>query len=57
MSDDAEMTEAVVHLARDGRLLDGMLAHNRVVRPSFGWDDVLGAAEAEYARAPDLARV
>ena len=57
MSDDAEMTEAVVHLARDGRLLDGMLAHNRVVRPPFGWDDVLGAAEAEYGRARDLARV
>ena len=51
------MTEAVVHLARDGRLLDGMLSHNRVVRPSFGWDDVLAAAEAQYARARDLARV
>ena len=53
-SDDAE---AVVHLARDSRLLDGMLAHNGVVRPPFGWDDVLRAAEAEYSRARGLARV
>ena len=57
VSDDAEMTEAVVHLARDSRLLDGMLAHNGVVRPPFGWDDVLRAAEAEYSRARGLARV
>ena len=34
VADDAEMTEAVVHLARDGRLLDGMLAHNRVGAPA-----------------------
>ena len=51
VADDAEMTEAIVHLARDGRLLEGMLTHNRAVRPAFGWDDVLGAAESEYARA------
>ncbi|MBO3083631.1 glycosyltransferase family 4 protein [Cellulomonas fengjieae] len=57
VSDDAEMAEAVVHLARDGRLLDGMLTHNRTVRPRFGWDDVLVAADAEYARARVLSRV
>jgi glycosyltransferase involved in cell wall biosynthesis len=51
VADDAEMAEAVVQLARDGRLLEGMLTHNRAVRPQFGWDDVLGAADAEYARA------
>ncbi|MBO9554247.1 glycosyltransferase family 4 protein [Cellulomonas sp.] len=55
VADDAEMTEAVVHLARDRRLLDGILAHNRAVRPAFGWADVLGHAEAEYARARSLA--
>lgn len=51
VADDAEMTEAVVHLAKDGRLLAGIRAHNRAVRPPFGWDDVLGAALAEYERA------
>ncbi|MDC7120641.1 glycosyltransferase family 4 protein [Cellulomonas fimi] len=51
VADDAEMTEAVVHLAKDGRLLAGIRAHNRSVRPAFGWDDVLGAALAEYDRA------
>ena len=54
VADDAEMTEAVVQLARDGRLLEGMLTHNRAVRPAFGWDDVLGSAESEYARARAL---
>ncbi len=57
VDDDAGMAEAVVRLARDGRLLDGILAHNRTVRPAFGWSDVLGAAEAEYARARSLATV
>ncbi|NKY41346.1 glycosyltransferase, partial [Cellulomonas septica] len=51
VADDAEMTEAVVHLAKDGRLLAGIRTHNRSVRPAFGWDDVLGAALAEYERA------
>ncbi|GIG19389.1 glycosyl transferase family 1 [Cellulomonas chitinilytica] len=55
VADDAEMTEAVVHLARDRRLLDGILAHNRAVRPAFGWTDVLARAEGEYARARSLA--
>lgn len=54
VADDAEMTEAVVHLAKDERLLAGIRAHNRAVRPAFGWDDVLGAADAEYARARAL---
>ncbi|MFC4615213.1 glycosyltransferase family 4 protein [Cellulomonas algicola] len=51
VADDAEMTEAVVHLAKDGRLLAGIRTHNRTIRPAFGWDDVLGAALAEYERA------
>jgi len=55
VADDAEMTEAVVHLARDRRLLDGILAHNRAVRPPFGWTEVLAAAEAEYDRARSIA--
>lgn len=54
VADDAEMTEAVVHLAKDDRLLAGIRAHNRAVRPAFGWDDVLGAALAEYERARAL---
>jgi len=57
VADDDEMTEAVVQLARDGRLLDGMLRHNRATPPPFGWDDVLGAADAEYVRARALALV
>ncbi|MEZ0449437.1 glycosyltransferase family 4 protein [Cellulomonas sp. ICMP 17802] len=57
VADDAEMSEAIVQLARDNRLLEGMLTHNRAVRPRFGWDDVLGAAEAEYARARTNAHV
>ncbi|MGY4643316.1 glycosyltransferase family 4 protein [Cellulomonas sp. URHB0016] len=54
VADDAEMTEAVVHLARDRRLLDGILAHNRVVRPRFGWTEVLASADAEYERARSI---
>ncbi|GAA3804868.1 glycosyltransferase family 4 protein [Cellulomonas soli] len=54
VADDAEMTEAVVHLVRDRRLLDGVRTHNRAVRPPFGWPHVLGAAEREYARARAL---
>jgi glycosyltransferase involved in cell wall biosynthesis len=55
VADDAEMTEAIVHLARDRRLLPGVLAHNRTARPAFGWDRVLAAAESEYRRAEVLA--
>lgn len=54
VADDAEMTEAVVHLVRDRRLLDGVRTHNRAVRPPFGWPHVMGAAEREYARARAL---
>jgi glycosyltransferase involved in cell wall biosynthesis len=57
VSDDEEMAEAVVQLARDGRLLDAILTHNRAVRPAFGWADVLVAAQAEYERARALAVV
>jgi glycosyltransferase involved in cell wall biosynthesis len=56
VADDREMTEAIVHLARDARLLDGIRAHNRVVRPEFGWVRVLDAADREYRRAIALAR-
>lgn len=56
VADDAEMTEAIVHLARDERLLAGIRAHNRSVRPAFGWPRVLEAADAEYRRAVALAR-
>jgi len=55
VADDAEMTEAIVHLARDERLLTGICAHNRSVRPAFGWDRVLRAADSEYRRARTLA--
>jgi len=54
VSDDAEMTEAVVQLARDRRLLDGIRTHNRAVRPAFDWPHVLAAADDEYARARAL---
>jgi glycosyltransferase involved in cell wall biosynthesis len=55
VADDEEMTEAIVHLARDERLLAGIRAHNRAVRPAFGWPRVLDAADAEYRRAAALA--
>lgn len=54
VADDAEMTEAVVHLVGDGRLLAGIRAHNRSTPPPFGWPRVLAAAEAEYTRAAGL---
>jgi len=55
VADDAEMTEAIVHLVRDERLLAGIRAHNVAVRPEFGWGRVLGAADSEYRRAAVLA--
>ncbi|MGV8977018.1 MAG: glycosyltransferase family 4 protein [Cellulomonas sp.] len=55
VADDAEMTEAIVHLVRDERLLAGVRAHNRTVRPAFGWDRVLRAADSQYSRACTLA--
>ena len=55
VADDAEMTEAIVHLVRDERLLAGIRSHNHAVRPAFGWDRVLRAAESEYRRAAALA--
>ncbi|MGN8246565.1 glycosyltransferase family 4 protein [Cellulomonas soli] len=54
VADDAEMTEAVVHLVRDRRLLDGIRAHNRAEPPRFGWPQVLAAANREYSRARAL---
>ncbi len=56
VGDDDGMADAVVRLASEPGLLAEMLRHNRSVRPAFGWDDVLGAAEAEYARALALVR-
>ena len=56
VADDAGMAEAIVSLARDRRLLGEIRSHNRRVRPDLGWDRVLAAAGAEYARARDLAR-
>jgi len=55
VADDAEMTEAIVRLVEDRRLLEGILDHNRSTPPPFGWPRVLAAADAEYARATDLA--
>ena len=55
VADDADMTEAIVHLVRDERLLAGIRSHNHAVTPAFGWDRVLRAAAAEYGRAGTLA--
>lgn len=54
VADDAEMTEAVVLLARERELLAGMRAHAAAVRPPFDWASVLAAAEAQYERAARL---
>ncbi|WP_028044994.1 glycosyltransferase family 4 protein [Cellulomonas sp. URHE0023] len=56
VADDAEMAEAVVRLASEREVFEGISAHNRSIPPAFGWDDVLGAAQAEYARARSSAR-
>lgn len=56
VADDAGLTEAIVRLARDRRLLGAIRSHNRQVRPDLGWDRVLAAAGAEYARAQGLRR-
>lgn len=54
VADDAGLTEAIVRLARDRRLLGAIRSHNRQVRPDLGWDRVLAAAGAEYVRAQGL---
>ncbi|WP_449385701.1 glycosyltransferase family 4 protein [Cellulomonas soli] len=54
VADDAEMTAALVHLARDRRFLATIRAHNRAHRPPFDWARVLAAANREYARARAL---
>jgi len=56
VADDAGLTGAIVRLARDRRLLGEIRSHNRRVRPDLGWDRVLAAADAEYARAQGLSR-
>lgn len=54
VADDREMSEAVVLLARDADVLADMRRHNALVRPRFGWPDVMAAVEAEYGRATTL---
>ena len=54
VADDAEMTEAVVLLARDRRLLAAMRERASSVPPPFDWEHVLDAAQAQYARARTL---
>jgi glycosyltransferase involved in cell wall biosynthesis len=54
VADDAGMADALVRLARDRRLVGEIRAVNRRVRPDLGWDRVLAAADAEYARATAL---
>ncbi|WP_298456156.1 glycosyltransferase family 4 protein [uncultured Cellulomonas sp.] len=56
VADDAAMSDAVVRLARERPVLDAMRTHNAAVLPDQGWDRVLRAADAEYARARSLAR-
>lgn len=56
VADDREMASAIVALAGDERLLEGIRTHNQQVRPSFGWDRVLAAAESEYSRASGLSQ-
>ncbi|KAE8762969.1 glycosyltransferase family 4 protein [Georgenia thermotolerans] len=48
---DAALAAALVRLAREDGLLAGLLDHNRRVAPAADWADVLGAADALYARA------
>lgn len=54
---DAELTAALVRLAREPELLAGIRAHNRAEAPPMSWQDVIGRAEELYARARDLAGV
>jgi glycosyltransferase involved in cell wall biosynthesis len=55
--DDEAMADAIVRLASDRSLKDAIVAHNSTTPPAFGWDDVLGAADAEYHRARSLVRL
>ncbi|HEY8719494.1 glycosyltransferase family 4 protein [Pengzhenrongella sp.] len=54
VDDDEGLSAAIVRLIRDRKLLADITAHNRAVRPDLGWDRVLAAAGAEYARARSL---
>lgn len=54
VADDAEMTEAVVLLAGDRALL-GAMRERAATPPPFDWQHVLRAADAQYARATELA--
>ncbi|GIG39083.1 glycosyltransferase family 4 protein [Cellulomonas phragmiteti] len=56
VADDAEMAEAVVLLAEDRALLARMRERAATVPPPFGWEHVLAAADAQYARASRLVR-
>ncbi|MGV8965721.1 MAG: glycosyltransferase family 4 protein [Cellulomonas sp.] len=54
VDDDAGLSEAIVRLAGDRALLGKIRATNRQNRPDQGWDGVLAAADAEYARARSI---
>jgi len=56
VDDDAGLTDAIVRCARDRPLVERVQHHNRTVLPDLGWDRVLDAADAEYARARHLCR-
>ena len=53
--DDRDMTAQLVRLAQDAPLRERMRSHNLEQRPPIGWDDVLEACDALYARAASLA--
>src|SRR5699024_7944429 len=53
-SDDAQLTAALVRLARDPDLLDRIRAHNRAQAPPMSWPEVIGRAEELYVRARGL---
>jgi glycogen(starch) synthase len=52
--DDPGFTDALVRLATEPDLLDGLIARNRDVPSSAGWPRVLADVEAAYARAATL---
>ncbi|MPV38655.1 glycosyltransferase family 4 protein [Georgenia subflava] len=53
---DAALAAALVRLARDPGLLDGILEHNATTAPAADWRDVLAAADGLYARARTTTR-
>lgn len=51
---DAGLVTALVRLAEDPELLDGIIAHNRTADLAASWPRVLADTEAAYARAAAL---